>query len=507
MFDILVRNFQCVKEAKIRVDGLTIMRGSSSAGKSSIMKAVYGAMQNKISPLQPNRLDPSCLVALRFEGAQGTVFKVSRKGSQSPVMCLGTQEYQKLGGKVPSEVETFLNLGFLDTSGDDKFCLNYSPQFQKPLLLSYSQKRIADILSSSSVISDFNDVWLALQGKRTELYGAFMRVDSMLSEGKDESSKLESWLTDAKPIALKVRDQLDARASLLIRKDQVSKIYGLLTQVYVVRNRMHLYAVALDTASVVSGISKRHELCTSLRKCMHAREHVLTRMGMCLTALEHVDSIQSMQRRCAMVQKLVSLRSAIQVIANRSSLVCDALMAANKVLSGYRVSAELRNVCIGSTELGSLSSRIKLFDAAVGFCDMLLVWQKQRSIMLDILRSQEELSVLRVKITNTEKLLNEDVCPVCGNNLNSDSCMSIDEVEALRSKLDASLQADRRREAVLVSQIEEAAKGFDFELSDVRLTEEIQKCEAQIAEAESELQSLLTQIKALEQSDPSSLSV
>ena len=164
-------------------------------------------------------------------------------------------------------------------------------------------------------------------------------------------------------------------------------------------------------------------------------------------------------------------------------------------------------MCIGSTELGSLSSRIKLFDAAVGFCDMLLAWQKQRSALLDILRSQEELSALRVKITNTEKLLNDDVCPVCGNNLNSDSCMSIDEVEALRSKLDASLQADRRREAVLVSQIEEAAKGFDFELSDARLTEEIQKCEAQIAEAESELQSLLTQIKALEQSDPSSLSV
>ena len=52
MINTIVRNFQSVKEAKINISGLTVLRGESNAGKSSYLKALYAATHNRFRSIR-----------------------------------------------------------------------------------------------------------------------------------------------------------------------------------------------------------------------------------------------------------------------------------------------------------------------------------------------------------------------------------------------------------------------------------------------------------------------
>lgn len=182
MFYAIVKNFQSVVEAKIGVSGFTILRGPSSAGKSSIIKAIYAAMFNRFVPSQVRFGAEAAYVALKFD-PDGPVLRVTRRTTGSPDMELGGVSFTKLGRNVPVEVKNLCNVGFLEV-GQDHYDLNFFSQFQRPLLLDFSQKKVAEVLSASDSLDDFNCAWRGLLRKRDELNGAFTKLSALVDEGK-----------------------------------------------------------------------------------------------------------------------------------------------------------------------------------------------------------------------------------------------------------------------------------------------------------------------------------
>lgn len=185
----IIKDFLAVKEAKITVKGLTTLHGDSNAGKSSILKAVRAATHNRFRTKQVRHGSEFITVKVKWDDDH-RILSVIRRPTGSPTMVItdpkdpsNTLTFSKLSTTLPKEVEEFNNLGVLRVA-DDIYSLNFMNQFQKPLLLEYSQKKVMQILSASKGLNDWNTAHGELEERRKANRGSFSSVDAILSDTK-----------------------------------------------------------------------------------------------------------------------------------------------------------------------------------------------------------------------------------------------------------------------------------------------------------------------------------
>lgn len=218
-FQCLVRNFLAAKDVKFTVRGFTILKGESSSGKSSSLKAIYAACTNTFSPSQVRWKEDAATIKLRFNPEEPILTVVrSRKGS--PVMNFNGKEYSKIARSVPKEIEEYLNIGFIQV-GSDKYCLNFFTQFQPPLLHVFSQRRIAEILSSSAALDDYNLVVKAFLARREQLKGSFNSIDTLMTEIKSRIHPMEVRLQLLQPLQAKLTEEYKGYLTLETSVDQI----------------------------------------------------------------------------------------------------------------------------------------------------------------------------------------------------------------------------------------------------------------------------------------------
>ena len=219
MADFIIRNFQSIEEAKIRVEGLTLIIGQSSQGKSSCLKAIYAATHNRFRNGQVRYGEDNATVKVRFPESEDTL-TVVRPWSGSIKMALGKDVFNKIGRTLPNQIDQFLNFGSLDVGGE-KYSLHFHDQFQKPLLLEFSQKKVMEILSASQGVDDLMVTHYKLAEVKAENKGAFKAVDSILSNANAELSevkrlidKFESKVLELEN-SLRTLDSIDAKYSVI----------------------------------------------------------------------------------------------------------------------------------------------------------------------------------------------------------------------------------------------------------------------------------------------------
>ena len=135
MPNFIIRNFQAIKEAKLKVEGLTLLLGESSSGKSSCLRAIFAASNNRFKNGQVRYGQDHATVKIQMPDSD-KVFTAIRPWTGSVKMKLDNEEFDRIGRSVPSQVEEFFNFGTIDV-GADKFHLSFHDQFQKPLLLEF----------------------------------------------------------------------------------------------------------------------------------------------------------------------------------------------------------------------------------------------------------------------------------------------------------------------------------------------------------------------------------
>jgi len=178
MAQFIIKDFQCLKKVSLNIEGLTLVRGDSSEGKTACLRAIYASTLNRFRTDQVRYGESHISVKYRWD-KDSPVVSVLRKPEGSPLMEFKGVKYDKLGRSVPSPIDDYNNLGILKV-GEDIFPLNFSLQFQKPLLLEFSQKKVMQLLSSSKGIDDWNKAHSELAICREQNRGAFKTVSSML---------------------------------------------------------------------------------------------------------------------------------------------------------------------------------------------------------------------------------------------------------------------------------------------------------------------------------------
>lgn len=204
MSHFIVENFGPIVKANVKVEGITTLHGESNAGKSSFLKAIHAAIHNRFVRGQVRHGEEATTVKLKWT-PDGEVLSVKRFPEGSPLMKLGKHTFSKLGRSVPVEVEEFNNMGVLKVA-DDMYSLNFNVQFQKPLLLEYSQKKVVSILSASKGLEDWNTAHAELKDLREQNRGSFNTVDTLLTKAKENTSLFKEQLAILKSPMKKLRE-------------------------------------------------------------------------------------------------------------------------------------------------------------------------------------------------------------------------------------------------------------------------------------------------------------
>ena len=143
MIRLKVNNYQSVRDADLQIKGLTILKGESNSGKSSIFKAFYSATHNRFRTGCVTFGEDACTVRIKYSDSPHILSVVRSQSGASPKVRLGNKEdgyltFDKLNREVPKEVLQFNNFGKVDVSSADSVPLNFVSQFTPPLLLQFS---------------------------------------------------------------------------------------------------------------------------------------------------------------------------------------------------------------------------------------------------------------------------------------------------------------------------------------------------------------------------------
>lgn len=463
-FQCVVKDFLAAKEVKFTVKGFTLIKGESSSGKSSSFKAIYAACTNSFSPAQVRFGTDEAIVKMRF-GFNEPVFTAVRKRRGSPIMTFNGQEYSRMNRAVPEEIEKYLNLGFIQ-AGSEKYSLNFFTQFQPPLLHTFSQKRIAEILSNSAALDDYNAIMKEMSRRKEQLKGAFSSIDNLMSDIKVRTSNASVLLEQMSPL---VRDLESAYKAMLGSSEALQRLESL----------------GGDVSSA----------------CRIRRRTALNSML--------VESYKSWERTQSTIDSLLSLLTFMRRAAKKSfsltqkrkldSLFSDAEVHAESI---QELESYLCDVSRYSSIKDSMSDRVELRDLYTQAEDLFSARESFETTLQLLHTFQQNIKnaeYLRTRIEEGKAHLHADVCPFCGSII-VDKDMNKDEIAAKRKALEAQIRAEENDLLLLESRIKENAEALGIEPDSDKIALAINKNKEQLSAKENEIESLLAKIQVLETS-------
>ena len=226
MIQTVIRDFQSIEEAKITIKGVTLIVGESNQGKSACLRALQAACTNRFKAGQVKHGKDYAVIRIKTEESPDILTVARAWSGGSPNIQLGGRKFSKLGRTLPKEVSDFLNLGFVDLNGETYSC-NFHPQFQKPMLLEYSQQKVMEILSASTALDDLKDTKEELMSVRAKNKGAISAVEGIII---DTRNKLGIAKTKAETF-IPVFDEFDIKfTNLEALEAQLSNLEALINK-------------------------------------------------------------------------------------------------------------------------------------------------------------------------------------------------------------------------------------------------------------------------------------
>lgn len=385
--NINIRNFQSIKEADINVEGLTILVGESSQGKSACLRAINAACNNKFKQNFLRYGADTIKVAISYDENPNLLI-VSKTKKESPTYELGDLVFQKLNRTIPDEVSEFNNYGVIDYF-EQKYPLNYFSQFSKPLLLEFSQKRILEILSSSKAYDDMNVASTNLNKRKEQNNGAFKQLSSMLSDNKNQLSELKRQREAIEGNIMLMRECQSGIEKLEGDIESLESLSGLYNQYVVCENR-------LDKLNSIEKICAEYD----------ENEHLLggiEELGRLMG--EYADKntrLSYLEKRLGKMEECVAIKREID------ELKADKIDELSATLSDYLEKRELINTL--SVKYNKLSDVVKIK------LEIRLLDEKQNKLntlsdLMSITKSVQE------DIKKKQYMVDSRICPICGKPL------------------------------------------------------------------------------------------
>lgn len=398
MVDLIVKDYLACRDVRIGVRGLTVVRGESYSGKSSMFRGLVSAFTNRWSS-RCVRWGCSCSsVSVRFS-VDGPVLRVVKGNKVGARYELDGVVYDKTGRDVPGCVSSFLGFGSLD-SGSDSVSLSFWPQFRSPLLLSYSQSRVREFLGSGRGLDDLGLCVDGLRRRSSEVAGGLRALDGLIDGERVVLEGFRGLLSSGSSLFSFVSDRLSSLSAVSDRLSSLSELLRL------VRRRLSLsgivcgYRTYLSSLDSLSSVCRRFSSVSYLLGVVSDRSSLLSYVTRCRVVLSGYDSFLFDLGPDGSYGVLMGRLSSM-------SSLRDCLLSCSSLLASV---SRLRHGLFFYGSCSSVCSSLSLTTSRSGFL----------SDLVCLLRTRDDLTS---RIESLRRLSSSDVCPLCGGPL---GCCSSD---------------------------------------------------------------------------------
>jgi exonuclease SbcC len=194
---VKIKNYQAIKDVDLSFEpGITAIVGNSNNGKSSIIRAIEAAINNKGGSGFINYDADQCEVTIEDNGSEITWVKSNKQGKSHYV--INGKEVSKIGQKQIPEVGNLLNMNEIEVNAE-RFRLNFWKQMEYPFLVGKTPYQLFDFISKSDeqdIIKNLQDI------KKEELKSLSTDIGTKLTQIEgltDDITATETKIKDLEP--------------------------------------------------------------------------------------------------------------------------------------------------------------------------------------------------------------------------------------------------------------------------------------------------------------------
>nr|DAW10906.1 MAG TPA: Rad50 ABC-ATPase, Mre11, DNA double-strand break [Caudoviricetes sp.] len=421
MLLLKVENYRSIKDAKVTVNGLTILKGESNAGKSSFIKAYFASVTNRFTTGCVRFGEKEANIYVKYGDCDEKLKVTRREGSSPLTMKFGTKEkgyetFEKLGTDIPEVLQKFHNFSTIK-SGSDKFFLNFTTQYSPPLLMRFSTKRVVEILSYSKTLNQAQKVQKYLSDKNSELKVQFKSFDTILSEQKDKIHKVGSFLDTA----FKDYDKINAlNVELCKNKENLESVKELLTclnrQIFLQKQASQISKINEKIEEIgIYNISKYKELYVSLEKKSKLESSSLLLSNI----LSELTSVKSSIHAKECYLTLSNSLENSHTLKKSVSLLSDLIGKITIIQETNHVKERYLTLSNSLEKHSILKKSVSLLGTLVGNITTIQETNKKIKSVNYIIGAFNRGRELKNDIKDLNIHLDSSVCPFCGNKLNN----------------------------------------------------------------------------------------
>lgn len=190
---VKIENYQAIKNADLFFDvGLTAIVGPTNSGKSSLIRAIKGAINNQVGTGFINYDADESVVSIEDNG-NTIVWTKPRKGSAT--YTLNGREISKVGRTQNEEVANLLNMSEVEVN-TQKIRLNFWEQMEKAFLMDKTPNQLFEFISQSKEQELMQSYQQTEQTKLTEIEKQIKVNETKLDVYKQEIQKLDNRATE-----------------------------------------------------------------------------------------------------------------------------------------------------------------------------------------------------------------------------------------------------------------------------------------------------------------------
>jgi DNA repair ATPase RecN len=225
---VKISGFQIIEEAEFTVEGLTFFTGKSNSGKTSVTKAIEGALFNSPGSDFINESVGKSTVEILFPAEEGypELSLIWEKSPKSAKFIVNGELYQKTGRSNPTDILNQHGIKEIETARQ-KHRLNFCRQFDSLFLVADTPSFVFEFISKISeerkVIPVLRFVGEEIKKDKEDAVRIEGAINSLQAQGIEKRAELES-LPDIAALQPKVLALTASRTKLSRLLEVCSKL-------------------------------------------------------------------------------------------------------------------------------------------------------------------------------------------------------------------------------------------------------------------------------------------
>lgn len=367
MFTVTIHDFMNLRDVEFSVAGLTLLRGASGSGKSSVLRCMQGLVTNRYRSGCVRWGTPQFSTTLSF--CDGVTLSGVKGSAGGLVYHYNGVRFEKVGRSVPEEIQRGLNLG---AHGSVPASLHFWNQFGTPWLLGSSCGMEA--LGFGDGIRLCDSAEKSLGSELKDIRSRSRGVSQILSSQKARLLDVDRLLSQGSLLEGRVQQAQEALAASQRRLAWLGRLKEHYRQLQVIQG----FISVLSKVQLSIGVLTESESRIRAYSALHGTSNQLSFVA---------GWVRLLSRAEVQIPRLLTLHSRVVMLQS-----LHASSVSFTVLQKY-ISAHLSLEVLLSAEI------------------------RRGEVLSEIARLLHSLSEVRDRISVLIPLTLDSVCPLCGHKL------------------------------------------------------------------------------------------